>query len=344
MTKNMISIIVPIYNTNKEYLTKCLNSIINQTYPKIEILLIDDGSDEWCKNCYEEISQKDNRIKCIVQENQGVSNARNNGIKNANGDWIMFVDADDWLELDCCQKIMDRVEANPNLEILIGKVILNKKETEQKIFNAYDNDKIITTKNDKEELLISILDDNKSKYNYVESVWAKLFKREYLIKNNIFFKEKLRIGEDCLFTYEAYNKASTIYYLNDFIYHYRINENSVSNSFNKYIIENYNLLFNAFLKLFSQEDITYLKEEYMSFGCKQMVRFVKKYYGNCNNPKSYSELKLEFYKLIHSYPYNEFLEQVNLKLFPLKKRMILMLAKRNYFSLLYTMGQLRKEN
>lgn len=341
MQENKISIIIPVYNTKETYLKKCLQSIIDQTYLNLEILLIDDGSEEWCKASYEKLKEKDDRIKCIVQNNQGVSVARNNGIENASGNWIMFVDADDWLEPDCCQSFINRVQKEPNTEILIGKPFLNKEEKEQKVQNTYNEDKIIATPEERKELLISILDDNKSKYHYVESVWSKLFHKEFLLKNNISFQENLRIGEDCLFTYKAYNKAKKIYYINKSIYHYRINETSISNAFNSNLIKDYNKFLSCFENLFQQDDILYLEEEYISFGCKQIIRFIKKYYANPNNPKSYKELKKELTELICTYPYKNFLTKVNLKPFPMKNKMILVLLKKNLFPILYPFVQLK---
>ena len=103
MRKNLVSIIIPIYNV-EEYLEDCLNSLIKQTYRKIEVILIDDGSTDKSSNIYSQFLKYKN-IKVIKQKNQGVSNARNNGLKVAKGEYIGFCDSDDWIEANFYEKL-----------------------------------------------------------------------------------------------------------------------------------------------------------------------------------------------------------------------------------------------
>ena len=102
---NKISIVVPVYNVKESYLTKCLESIIHQTMKEIEIILVDDGSSNDSLKICNKFAEKDKRIIIIQQKNQGVSVARNNGIKISNSEYIMFVDSDDWLEKDACERL-----------------------------------------------------------------------------------------------------------------------------------------------------------------------------------------------------------------------------------------------
>ena len=98
----LISIIVPVYKTPVEFLSKCIQSITNQTYSSFEMLLVDDGSPAPYQNDYQKIAQSDNRISFIRRQNGGVSAARNDGLKKASGDWCLFIDADDWIEHTLC--------------------------------------------------------------------------------------------------------------------------------------------------------------------------------------------------------------------------------------------------
>ena len=102
-----ISIIVPVYNLEK-YLPRCLNSVCNQTYKNLEIILVDDGSTDKSSDICDNWAKKDSRIIVIHKKNGGVSSARNAGIKKATGEYIHFVDGDDWLELNCYEKIVER--------------------------------------------------------------------------------------------------------------------------------------------------------------------------------------------------------------------------------------------
>ena len=107
-----ISIIVPVYNVKEEYFEKCINSIINQTLKDIEIIIVDDGSiNGISKNC-RRFADNDDRIVFIQQRNQGVSVARNNAIKIATGEYIMFVDSDDWLEVNACERLYQYTKNN----------------------------------------------------------------------------------------------------------------------------------------------------------------------------------------------------------------------------------------
>lgn len=103
MSSLFFSIIVPIYKIRYEYLDTSIQSIINQTYNNFELILVDDGSPDNCGAFCDEYSKMDTRIRVIHQKNQGVSAARNNGIKESRGEWILFVDGDDWINLDMCQ-------------------------------------------------------------------------------------------------------------------------------------------------------------------------------------------------------------------------------------------------
>ena len=100
----MISVVVPIYKVKEELLKECIESIMNQSYRDLEIILIDDGSPDNSGKICDDYSKTDKRIKVIHKENGGVSSARNIGIENANGDWITFVDSDDYIEKDFCKK------------------------------------------------------------------------------------------------------------------------------------------------------------------------------------------------------------------------------------------------
>ncbi|MBR2883464.1 MAG: glycosyltransferase family 2 protein [Clostridia bacterium] len=105
---DLVSIIVPVYNVEK-YIHQCIDSIINQTYKNIEIILVDDGSPDNCGKICDEYAEKDSRIKVIHKENGGLSDARNHGIDAATGDWLMFVDSDDWLHNHTVEKLHDAV-------------------------------------------------------------------------------------------------------------------------------------------------------------------------------------------------------------------------------------------
>lgn len=115
------SIIVPIYDV-EEYIDKCVNSLLNQTYKNIEIILVDDGSPNSCSEKCDQYSHQDNRVIVIHKKNGGLSDARNSGLRIATGDFIIFVDSDDYIEFDTCEKLLPFTEKTP--QIIIADAIV----------------------------------------------------------------------------------------------------------------------------------------------------------------------------------------------------------------------------
>ena len=120
--KNIVSIIVPCYKVN-DFLPQCVESLMNQTYKDIEIILVDDGSPDDTGKLCDEYAKKDNRIKVVHKQNGGLVSARNAGYDVATGDWMMYVDGDDWLDADCCQIMLDAIADNPDVDIVFWKCI-----------------------------------------------------------------------------------------------------------------------------------------------------------------------------------------------------------------------------
>lgn len=167
MQNSLISIIVPVYKVEK-YLKKCLDSIINQTYKNLEIIIVDDGSPDGCPNICDEYSKKDDRIKVIHQKNMGLSIARNNGIKLATGEYIGFVDSDDFIEPTMYEDLYNAIiKNNAQMSICNFNVITNKDKYKR---NDYPENKTY----DKMEILKEILLDK----NIQSYAWNKLYKKE----------------------------------------------------------------------------------------------------------------------------------------------------------------------
>lgn len=217
-----ISVIIPVYNVKKDFLNKCLESVLNQKYKCFEVIVVDDGS----TIDYNDILKNFNDIRYYKIDNHGVSYARNIGIKNSTGDYIMFLDADDYLTPNSLSYFADRIEKFDD-QIVLSR---NYNDDNELIVNKYNlkSSKYIVKK---EDLYKAVLLSNDEIFSCVDTAWAKLYKKEFLNKNNILFNEKLRFFEDILFNYECYFKANSIYYLNKVTYCYRINNMSVCHSF-----------------------------------------------------------------------------------------------------------------
>lgn len=188
-----ISIIIPVYNVEK-YLEECINSILVQTFTDFEVLLINDGSKDRSGEICDEFAVKDNRIKVFHQENAGVSAARNKGIENAKGEWICFVDSDDFLLKDFLNDFLSFF--NPQIELLIQGLLNLKNDDGYQKGTVFETNKIISPV------------DFLKQYNIIPYFFGpvgKLFKREIIERNKIRFDETKSYGEDTLFNLDYLN-------------------------------------------------------------------------------------------------------------------------------------------
>lgn len=223
MEKNKFSIIVPVYNCER-YLEKCIKSIINQEYKNIELILVNDGSKDKSGSICKKYSNIDSRILYIEQINSGVSIARNKGIETASGNYITFVDADDYIEKTTLKRINEKVEAL-QCDIFKYCYIKETKLLKRKYrFSIEQNKKII--KSDYKEKIIPYV----FKTFDLSNVWNAVYKKELF--SGVRFDENLKYGEDFKFMIETLLKSKSIYINSDILYHYVYNKNSAINGKN----------------------------------------------------------------------------------------------------------------
>lgn len=204
---------MPIYNAEK-YLRKCLNSVINQTYKNIEILCINDGSTDNSLGILEEYAQKDSRIRIFNQKNSGPARARNVGLENANGDYLMFCDADDDYGPDFCKKMV-RTICNNNVDLVMCNTNAVGKNMEDTWFSYF-----FPFKNGKSENTQEV----KSKINVY--LWNKIFKKEIIDKYNIVFPVGHK-ADDNSFVFRYLSVTQKVYFLDRKLYNHYDRENSI---------------------------------------------------------------------------------------------------------------------
>ena len=214
----LISIIVPIYNVEK-YLCKCIDSLINQSEKRIEIILVDDGSSDNCGAICDSYEKKDNRIKVIHKENGGLSSARNAGLDIAKGEYIGFVDSDDWIEIDM-YKILFDFAIKYDADIVYSN--FKKVYSENEVHNIVDSNKVYVF--ERNEALNNIYTE--LGIHTVVS-WNKLYKRSLF--NKIRFPDG-HIHEDVYTTHKLLNISNKVVYIDKTLYYYRQNESSITNS------------------------------------------------------------------------------------------------------------------
>lgn len=217
----MISVVVPVYNVGK-LVDRCIESLVNQSYRDIEIILVDDGStDESGKIC-EKWAAKDSRVKVFHQKNQGPSTARNLGISNSKGEYLAFVDGDDFVEPGYIERMHEKaLETDSDIVICNYRFTDESgREIENVNHSAFSTDKVL----DGYDLLL--LFEDKSFRTFFDVVWKKLYKRELFDK--VVFPEGITLVEDIAIMPKLYHAAKRISVIDDVLYNYVFRENSIS--------------------------------------------------------------------------------------------------------------------
>jgi glycosyltransferase involved in cell wall biosynthesis len=233
MNQPLVSIIIPIYNAEL-YLTECIESVINQTYCNIEIILVNDGSKDKSFEICTNYTIKDLRITLINQENKGVGVARNNGLLIAKGSYLLFLDADDWIEENFFEKTFSEIENGTDL-IVFGYTKSNKEG--KKINSIIPPQKFGLNIHSSKNMLVEILQSGVGL-----AIWDKLIKRDIIVNNNIQFNKKIS-GEDFEFCLKLLENSKSISSINISLYNYRINILGKRNT-NYDILENHLEIFN----------------------------------------------------------------------------------------------------
>lgn len=213
----MISVIVPVYNV-KKYFEKCMESIINQTYKELEIILVDDGSDDGSEKLCDEYASKDLRVHVLHQENQGASKARNVGLETASGDYITFVDSDDYIELDTYEKVAEAVRLYaPDL------IFFREKSVDIRGRTIYISGRKATGEIYLKDRQFA---ENRIIGELINGMCDKVYRSEII--QGINFENDKTHGEDFMYNLLALKKVNTVAYIDQIKYSYVQNSNSIT--------------------------------------------------------------------------------------------------------------------
>ncbi|MGP1586915.1 MAG: glycosyltransferase [Treponemataceae bacterium] len=292
MKSELISVIIPVYNA-ENYIRECLESIINQTYKNLEIILVDDGSTDNSGKICDEYAQKDSRIKVIHKENVGQQKARMSGIKIATGDYVSFIDSDDYIELNTYQTFykqfcagydvicfgMNLVDQNRNF------ISLRTDKLPEKLYESQE-DIAFVLKN-----FISCDKNDYTSYGILNSLATKVIKKtiiDKIIEKDIYY---IRIGEDFQFTLLALLQCKSIFITHTPFYNYRQNSDSVTHNLHENYLTELNELYKFFIK--ETKDCPYkdeMKEKFVQRFMHDVINLTPTFLGF-----DYSQ---EFYKYI----------------------------------------------
>lgn len=330
----IITIIIPIYNTEKR-LERCINSVILQTYSNLDIILIDDGSTDNSGYICDRFKERDNRIKVIHKKNEGVSIARNYGLTEAKGKFVMFLDSDDYLDKDICYKLLSFSEKN-NCDIAITNKVfhINNRIVENVL---YSEDEVVRSNHDKDIFLLDLFskkyDDKINNVKYLScGVTAKLFNLNLIKENNIKFLENCHYGEDVLFNLYAYQKATKIGYIRYNGYHFIVNSNSSTHKYKNYWEDSHKMFIESisnFIKIYNK-DRRFLESLDM-MRVTRISGLAVSYYFHYDNNKKFYEKYNEFIKFINQPEYKKSIKLVKFKLLTDNQKLIALLLKLKLF-------------
>lgn len=302
-TKAPVSIIVPVYKTKQEYLKKCIESLTSQTFRELEIILVDDGSPDECGHICDKYAAGDRRIKVIHQTNMGPSDARNRGIKEATGNYLMFVDADDWIEKDCIASILPQIERE-NTDILCFQRFLNGHRITHPFKKG--SGKVISPGLKTIQHRILMYEKNYGGFDQC-SVWGKLYRKDFITENNITFPEGI-IFEDVIFNLYIFEKAESAYYMDYAGYHYLLSKDSITRRFDLHVLSNVIdsiLSREEFVKLYHDGDKKY--EKSLGIGAVNMLSVIER---SCTFNRNFPLKMRETIKITKDYLSNARIRQM----------------------------------
>lgn len=271
--KKYFSIIIPVYNCSK-YLSKCIDSVISQTYQYFELILVDDGSTDGSEKICDEYLKKDKRIKLIHKKNSGVSDTRNQGLKMATGDYIAFLDSDDYVDNTWLENSIKHFSDNPNLELLnygfYSEVEYNNQNSYNKII--YE-DKLYNNKSEINKDIVNLWDKH-----MLYNIWNKIYLNKIIKKNKIQFPD-FNFGEDMHFNIEYLKYVNKFYNSTQCFYHYiKERKGSITNKYNEQLFSIRIKEYNTFNEYF--ENLGLEKDDYIEFSSR---RFIERVLGCIEN-------------------------------------------------------------
>lgn len=330
-----VSVIVPVYKVPLEYLRTCLGSLNAQTMQECEFILVSDGAPEAeCSVC-EEYSAKDSRFKFFKQEHNGVSATRNYGINQAQGEYITFVDADDWIEPETCKTTYEFAKNN-NSDIVFWDLCFEESRKDNDITSFYKQNINVLSHEDFFKFQEYIIHCPKRNFLVPPLTVCKLYKQSCINAKHLTFDTNLSRGEDRVFNYQLTQYANRISYLKKIFYHYVIHPSSTEQSFHRHDFTTLLAFIQRLDNLSNQKKRPCIANE--TIGC--FFRCTSKLNKNHLDIKqTYSEL-LFLKNQVKREPFHTFIQEANLPNYSLFAKCEIALMKRG-FSFIFTLRILK---
>ena len=342
------SVVVPIYKVEK-YLPRCIDSLIGQTLKDIEIILVDDGSPDGSPAICDEYAAKDSRIKVIHKKNGGVSAARNDGLKIATGDYIIFCDSDDWMEKDALESLYNK-GVETGADIVVGDIYLIRGE--KAVYNKYfEHEFHYTKREDMDELVKADMYQGYSPDPPVGSrtigyggPWNKGVKRQFLLDHNICFDPSLLgIFDDILYTAYMYAQAGSIVYIHKPVYNYVDLSTSITKGYKANSLDISDRIFKAFKALMAKfgSDGKF-DRAFDGLVIRRLLESMGFYFFNDANGKGYKQTLSELRETVKGEPYASAIKNVEVDRLFLKQGLVVKILRTGPVTGVWMLYKLKK--
>lgn len=336
-----ISIIVPVYNVEK-YIAKCLESLVNQTLTDIEIIIVDDGSPDGSYKIYEEYAAKDARIKIIKKKNEGVSEARNTGMEQATGDFFIFVDSDDWMELNGCEILYNEyLRTKADLIVADAIVLTNEIPKRNHLFKDpfTTTDKRMIRAYQKSCIGYCYNPNPKTKWNIpgLGSPWNKLYKREIIQKYHLRFDPYVKgIYDDNLFALYYLEHSTSLSYVKEPVYDFRIVTGSLTQGYKENTLDINRRIFEKINEFMDEtHEKEYFMEAFYVYVIRRFSKSLNVYFFARNNKNTKKEVFRELKQVINSEPYKTAIENVEFSKLLNNHKLVVIMSRLNVPVLLW---------
>lgn len=340
----MISVIVPIFNTMQAYLERCIASLCVQTHDDYEVLLVDDGSNERVEAYCQAAAQCYPQLRVIRIPHAGVSVARNTGVEHAQGDYLAFVDSDDWVDSNYIAHLNGAAQ-RLNAEVIITNATVERAESTisnsfiqggERLLNAFERN----------ELFYQVFGTHDHHANYggmsVGVSWAKLIKRSFLLEHQLQFVPGMARGEDKVFALWLFEHASRIGFSPDSGYHYYMYEQSSSQRYDPDVVAKMESMYRACEAfLVEQHKDQSLFDALAIMELRSFNTYFKCYYFHDNYPASFSQARREICQMLDRQPYASALDSLNFAQLDSLEKVFFFCLRHRLIALLYVLEQVR---
>lgn len=333
ITAELITVIIPVYRQDNTYLKKCLDSIVKQTYPHTEIIIVNDGMTEDNTELINHYLNSYDNVRLIGDKNEGVSSARNKGVDAANGEWLAFIDSDDWIDEDYLEQLY-KAATDHDAEIVICG--------HKRVYGSYEE---IIVKNksfalSSQEFLKNVLNVQ----NCFGFSWSKLYKKS-LFSTNIRFNKDVSIAEDALIQIDLCKKTERIFYVALPLYYYRFNDNSTVREFKTNYVDIIAKSMTEAQRSLDSASFSYNKKDFYNYIAYHVLLILVNYCCHPENPdrgvsciKATAEIPI-FKEAILRSDYRDLSSTRKITLFTLKKKLYYL----SYLIGAYRQMQFRKQ-